>query len=127
LVSLQLLNSIGFINQGASQSVNSLIYSEKLMNYQARLEFLAQNPDSTLHSFKNFFKMGLAPKEQLTLHSVKEFLADYLINLANAAVDSSQQLEMFSRIDEETDVFEFEYDEFAELRRKQVLARVTFF
>jgi hypothetical protein len=90
--------------------VDSHLPCEKLMSFQTRLEYLASNEKSTLHSFKKFFKTGLSPREQLTLSAVKKFMGEYLINLANAAVNSSQQLDLFCRIDADTDTFEFEHD-----------------
>ena len=57
-------------------------HSNQLSYFQERLEQLATNESSSLHSFKSFCQNGASPQERLTLLSIRRWIEMNVLNLS---------------------------------------------
>lgn len=81
------------------KSARNCWFLDKIDNYQQRMEQLAKNEASSLHSFEEFFQKGLSAKESVVVNSINLSIQDYLANFSGTLAKTEYGFKMYGAKD----------------------------
>mmetsp|Transcript_31581 Transcript_31581/g.64889 ORF Transcript_31581/g.64889 Transcript_31581/m.64889 type:complete len:1488 (-) Transcript_31581:142-4605(-) len=98
----------------------------ELSLYQRRLDEYYRSESSNLRSFQKFFRLGITPKESLTLRKIKVVIRKHLSQFTMGLHDKSDAWQQYGEFNEATGTFDFCPDKFIQPLKDRMIFQIQF-